>query len=577
MANIYNFLKQVFYLLLVLCVPVLLTAQPPTITYERAIGGLSAPVDIVNAGDGSNRLFIVQQAGIIQVWNGTTVSPFADLSPTGINVVNSGGERGLLSMAFHPDYDGTTNRFFFVYYTDAAGNIEVRRFQTTVGNPNTADMASGVSIINIPHPGASNHNGGKLNFGRDGYLYFGTGDGGGGNDGPNNAQNGNVLLGKMLRLNIDTTTTLYGNYGVPSTNPYIGDGDPGIDDRIWALGLRNPFRWSFDRLSDDMWIGDVGQGAQEEVNYRPRPISGHVNYGWRCFEGYPSTPGVPDCTPVDYVRPVFDYPNPASGQSAVTGGHVYRGPDYPNFWGYYVATDVYSGEIHILWPNGLGGFDSLTQASPLAFVVGFGEAEDGTLYAVSQQTDSAYKVVGTGGVILPVRLTSFIAAKKNGYNELKWVTESEINTARFYIEYSNDGVVFERIGTVAATRYTTGSSYRFNHSLYAFDRDMFYRLAIEDDNGMLRYSSILRLGGIQQNSIRIYPTVVHNGMFTLEIAQPAHSLRIINTNGSVVYKKSLEAIAGSMSVYLPATLAKGIYIVEITGDKISAKEKIIIQ
>ncbi|RYZ20953.1 MAG: hypothetical protein EOP49_47300 [Sphingobacteriales bacterium] len=138
-----------------------------------------------------------------------------------------------------------------------------------------------------------------------------------------------LLLGKMLRLNIDQTSTAYGNYAVPSDNPYIND--PDIDDRIYALGLRNPFRWSFDRLNNDIWIGDVGQNKVEEINYRAAGSTAMVNYGWRCFEGFPSTPGVPDCSPVNYVPPVYEYPNPDPGSSAVTGGYVYRGTEFPNF------------------------------------------------------------------------------------------------------------------------------------------------------------------------------------------------------------------------------------------------------
>ena len=232
-------------------------SQPPAINYQSVITGLSAPIDIVNAHDGSNRLFIVQQGGVIKVWNGTALSNFIDLS----SVISTGGERGLLSMAFHPNFNGTSNRYFFVYYTNTNGDIEVSRYQTTLGNSNTGDASTGTVIITIPHPTNSNHNGGKLNFGSDGYLYFATGDGGGANDVPNNAQNGNVLLGKMLRIDIDNTDPPdHPNYAIPPANPYIGVS--GFLPEIYNLGLRNPFRWSFDRTTGDMWIGDVGQSAK---------------------------------------------------------------------------------------------------------------------------------------------------------------------------------------------------------------------------------------------------------------------------------------------------------------------------
>jgi glucose/arabinose dehydrogenase len=509
MSHIYSLVKKLFSVLLIISLPAIAIAQPPTISYVSAFGGLAAPVDIVNAADGSNRLFVVEQAGTIQVRNGVTLSQFADFGVTGANIISTGGERGLLSMAFHPGYNGTTNRYFFIYYTDTDGNIAVSRYETTVGNVNTVDLTTGINIITIAHPGQSNHNGGKLNFGTDGYLYFATGDGGGGNDVPNNAQNGNVLLGKMLRIDIDHTSTIYGNYDVPADNPYVNDAN--IDDRIWALGLRNPFRWSFDRSTGDMWIGDVGQGALEEINYRPAGSTGHVNYGWRCFEGYPSTPGVADCTPVDYVPPVYDYPNPTGpAGSAVTGGYVYRGTEFPAFAGYYIATDVYSGDIFLLWPNGSGGFDSTVQtAMPITAVVGFGEGEDGTLYAVSQATNTAYKVVATGGVV-PITLGSFSGIKNSGYNELKWKTAEEQNTARFYVEYSKDAVSFTRAGTVPANRNASGSNYSFRHYINEPGK-IFYRLAIQEDNRSLVYSPVINLSGNLEKLVRVYPTIVNNG------------------------------------------------------------------
>ena len=280
-------------------------SQPPTIGFQSVITALSAPIDILNAHDGSNRLFIVEQGGLIKVWNGITTTNFIDLS----SVISTGGERGLLSMVFHPNFNGTSNRYFFVYYTNTNGDIEVSRYQTTAGNSNTGDPSTKTIIITISHPAQSNHNGGKINFGTDGYLYFATGDGGGANDVPNNAQNGNVLLGKMIRIDVNSLTSqMFGQYSVPANNPYISD--PNVLDEIYNLGLRNPFRWSFDRVTGDMWIGDVGQGAKEEIDYRPAGGTGHNNFGWRCYEGSISTPGVADCTPVDNVFPVFDYDNP---------------------------------------------------------------------------------------------------------------------------------------------------------------------------------------------------------------------------------------------------------------------------
>ncbi len=551
-------------------------SQPPVVSYSNFITGLSAPIDLVNAGDGSNRLFIVQQGGLIRLYEGGVLYNFLNMGPTGENLISTGGEQGLLSMVFHPDYDGVTTPYFYVYYTNTAGDLALRRYSTIAGaGPPSiiADVSSDVLIMTIPHPTNSNHNGGKLNFGPDGYLYFATGDGGGGNDVPNNAQNGNNLLGKMLRIDISSSDAqTYGNYGIPADNPYVGNAS--IRDEIWALGLRNPFRWSFDRANGNMWIGDVGQGAKEEINFRPAGSTGHVNYGWRCFEGYISTPGVADCTPVDNVYPVYDYDNPGSGSSAVVGGYVYRGTEYPNFRGYYIATDTYIGSFYFLWPNGAGGFDSSVQAIAPQFIVGFGEAEDGTLYAVSQGSNAILKLNAAGGTPLPVTLTSFTAKRSGGFNELKWTTATEQNTARFIIEFSLNGNSFSSAGAVAASRNETGSAYSFRHN-YNSNGTVYYRLAIQDDDGSVKYSTVLRVAG-SHDGTRIYPTVVRDRIINLSLEQPAELLRVMNTNGSRVFEKNLNNARGSMTISLPH-LNRGIYFVQVHIEGKIKTEKIIVE
>ncbi len=298
-------------------------AQQPVLQYSAQINtGLTNPIDIVHAGDASNRLFVVQRGGIIKVYSPTLTYIGDFLTVTGIG---TGGEGGLLSMAFHPDYE--TNGFFFVYYTLPDLSLEIARYQVSAGNANVADAASKQVVLNIPHPTNNNHNGGKLNFGADGYLYLGTGDGGGGGDVPNNAQNGNSLLGKMLRLNVTTSATAP-FYTIPPTNPYISDA--GVLDEIYALGLRNPWRWSFDRNTNAMWIADVGQGEVEEVNYRASGSTGGINYGWRCYEG-DSAYNTTGCQPAaSYIPPIFGYGhNNTTGGFSITGGYVYRGYRIP--------------------------------------------------------------------------------------------------------------------------------------------------------------------------------------------------------------------------------------------------------
>ena len=570
MPKRYLLRTQRFLLAFALLLPLFLSAQPPTISYESEVTGFVDPVDVVNAGDGSNRLFIVEQGGLIKVLNGTTVTTFANLGPSGANLISVGGEEGLLSMAFHPDFNGVSNRFFYVYYTDLASNIAITRFQTTTGNSNTADLGTAFPIITIAHPGQTNHNGGKLAFGGDGYLYFATGDGGGSNDPNNNAQNGASLLGKMIRINVNTTSA-FGNYAVPPDNPYLSD--PAIDDRIWALGLRNPFRWSFDRANGNMWIGDVGQGAKEEVHFRAGGSTGHVNYGWRCFEGHISTPGVPDCTPVDYVPPVYDYDNPSSGLSAITGGYVYRGTEYTTFRGYYISADVYSGAVHLLWPNSSGGFDSSVQSGLQQAVVGFGEAEDGTLYAVSQGSDALHKVVATGGVPLPVTLTRFSARSLPEFNELLWTTSFEQGTATFGVEYRIGTGAFQQVADVPASRSATGASYSYKHAASSI-LVTYYRLAIRDDNGRVSYSPVVKLSA-KGGRIRIYPTIIKNGLLTLELTQPAKRMQVVSSAGTVVYEQTLP-VAGAITVSLPP-LSKGVYFVVIATGEGVKRERIVIQ
>lgn len=548
-------------------------SQPPTIGFQSVITGLTAPIDIVNAGDGSNRLFIVQRGGIIKVWNGTSLSDFMDIS----SITTVDGERGLLSMAFHPDFNGETNRFFYLYYTNLNGDIEISRYQTTTGNFNIGDAATKTTIITIPHPGQSNHNGGKIIFGTDGYLYFGTGDGGGGNDVLNNAQSGDVLLGKMIRIDVNTLTLqTFGQYSIPADNPYLNDA--AVLDEIWALGLRNPFRWSFDRSNGNMWIGDVGQGAKEEINFRPAGSTGHVNYGWRCYEGSISTPGVADCTPTDNIFPVFDYDNPNGGStppSAVTGGYVYRGSEFANLRGYYLAADFYSGTLYFLWPNGSGGFNSSTQTTGVqTFIAAFGEAEDGTLYATSLVGNTVYKILATGGTPLPVRIKSFFVHHFNNYNELKWNTAFEVGTSKFFVEYSINGTNFIRAGQVLALRNNDGSHYSFQH-YFSTSNDVFYRLAIEEDDGRINYSSILRVSSANQKTIKIYPTVLKDQILNITTSVPVKKLQLINNNGAVVFEKKLNSMTGATIIHLPL-LPKGIYVAHIIAEGQSSRHKLIV-
>jgi glucose/arabinose dehydrogenase len=319
-------MKNIF---LLICTFFCLNAFSQTIELEDFADGFSSPLALKNAGD--ERLFVVEQGGVIKIvdLNGTVnTTPFLDIQ----SIVNAGGERGLLGLAFHPEYQ--TNGRFFVHYSNSSGDTQISEFSVSTSNPDIANPNSEVMLLTVSQP-FSNHNGGTIAFGpQDGYLYIGLGDGGGGGDTDNNAQNPTLLIGKLLRIDIDTQSG-GNNYGIPSDNPFIGD--PNTRDEIWATGLRNPFRFTMDPETNSIWIGDVGQNAREEVNRASLTQAG-LNYGWRCYEGNApfNTSGCPDESELTF--PVFDYS--WNGGGSVIGGYVYRGDLYADLQDVYVFGDI---------------------------------------------------------------------------------------------------------------------------------------------------------------------------------------------------------------------------------------------
>lgn len=541
----------------------------PVIGFQSVATGLNNPVDVVTA-PGDNRLFIAQQNGLIRIWDGNSFSNFINLGPVLTNP--AAGEQGLLSIAFHPGYN--TNRYFFVWYTNSTGAVTLARYQRNISDPDVADFGSGQVLLSISKPGSpyyTNHNGGKLNFGPDGMLYIGTGDGGSGGDPFNNAQDGNSLRGKMLRLNVNSFATSAPFYDIPADNPFVAAGD-NILDEIYAIGLRNPWRWSFDRSNGDMWIADVGQGAWEEVNWLPADSAAGVNYGWKCYEGahvYSTS-----CSPADTVSPVFEYGhNGATGGYSITGGYVYRGNEYPALQGYYITADYVSGNLWLVAPNGSGGFNSYLQSGLPGNIAGFGEAADGTLYALSRSAGIMYKVIVTS--VVPVTISRFTVIQSGGYNLVEWSSSTEINALAYDIEFSTNGQTFTTAGQVSARGIASGSNYSFNHSVQTTGSS-YYRLAVRDINGVVSYSNIIRLSGNNINGIKIYPTVITNNIFNLVVNQPARLLQVMNRNGAVVFTKKLQGFNGTGTVQLPV-LPKGLYIVSIMGENIHYKQKLVLQ
>jgi glucose/arabinose dehydrogenase len=360
--------------------------DPAKISFQEVASGLTNPVFITNAGDGSGRLFVVEQPGSIRILkNGTLLgTPFLDIH----SMIKSGGEQGLLALAFHPSY--STNGMFFVAYTaprngDATGsNLVLERFSVSANNPDLANPSSGVVLLTISHPVNSNHNGGTLAFGGDGYLYWSTGDGGSGGDPPNNAQQLNNLLGKLLRIDVNSGSP----YGIPTSNPFYSSIDPNVKKEIWAFGLRNPWRLSFDHLTHDLYIGDVGQSTREEVDFQLASSAGGENYGWRVMEGSICYNPSSGCDQNGKIKPVAEYDHTLG--CAITGGYVYRGMNFPSLTGYYYYGDYCSGRLFSLYNDSVSGWKAVQLADTPYSISSFGEDEQGELYLADLGTGRIY-------------------------------------------------------------------------------------------------------------------------------------------------------------------------------------------
>jgi hypothetical protein len=354
--------------------------ETAAIRLDPVVSGLSSPVFVTNAGDGSGRLFIVEQGGRIKVLQSGESSPTIFLNIVG--QVLSGGERGLLGLTFHPQYEAN-GRFFVNYTRRPDGATVISEYRVSGANPNVADPAETV-LLTILQP-FSNHNGGMVEFGPDGYLYIGMGDGGSGNDPGNRAQNINDLLGKILRIDVDVPNGAT-PYSSPPTNPFFGS-IPGRAE-IYAYGFRNPWRFSFDRRTGDLYTGDVGQNAREEIDI----VTLGGNYGWRVFEGSRCTNNDRTlCNPSNYVAPIAEYNNPGTNQRcSITGGYVYRGSRRSLPFGAYVFADYCTGEILML--------ESQAQSVLMDTnfnISSFGEDEAGEIY-----------VVGIGGIVQRITSTA---------------------------------------------------------------------------------------------------------------------------------------------------------------------------
>lgn len=366
------------------------SAASAQLTTQQVVNGIDRPVFITHAGDGSGRLFVIEQEGAIRIIDADgnlLPTKFMDIDGTVVGGDSGGNEQGLLGLAFHPDY--AKNGKFYVNYTGSGADTRIAEYQVSAGDPNVADPGTARIIMFYDQP-FSNHNGGWMDFGPDGYLYISAGDGGSGNDPGNRAARLNQMLGKMHRIDIDGGDDFPAdpnqNYEIPADNPFVGVS--GAIESIWHYGLRNAWRTSFDSLTGDMWIADVGQNAWEEINHNIGNVGGNF-YGWRCREGLHST-GI-SCGETGWTDPQHEY-NHSGGNCSVTGGYVYRGCELGEaYQGLYLFGDYCGG---LVWT--LDASNNYSRNTEFNFGFGlssFGEGEDGELYISDVFSGQVFKIV----------------------------------------------------------------------------------------------------------------------------------------------------------------------------------------
>ncbi len=499
---------------------------------EPFASGFVKPVDIAHSEDNSGRLFVVEQAGSIQVIDslGNPLGTFLDIVD---KVDDSSNEEGLLGLAFHPDYEA--NGFFFVYYieTDQTGTRRsvVSRFSTDPGDPNRAEPMSEEVVMQI-NQFAGNHNGGDMNFGADGYLYIGTGDGGGGNDPQETGQDLTTMLGKMLRIDVNTLP-----YSVPANNPFAGAGGDTIPE-IWSYGLRNPWRFSFDMQNQDLWIADVGQNAWEEINYIPAGSGGGQNFGWDCREGNHDFE-LTDCQG-PYHDAIYEYDH-GTGRS-ITGGYILRGPHYHRFDGQYVFADYVDGKTWSLSNDSPARSVAVNLISDNVFNIStFGQDQKGRVYAASHRSSNApiFRIEEVG--LLPVEILSVQIKRQNKRVELEWETGLEVNASHFEIERKIDDGTFVQIGVVPALGGEGRNKYQFADPILQQGNHL-YRLKAIDLDGSFSYSIIVQLDIENAGDLLIIPNPARE-LIQIRIPQKFEhgTLVITSLNGTLLHQQPVSA------------------------------------
>ncbi|MHA4739909.1 PQQ-dependent sugar dehydrogenase [Dyadobacter sp. MSC1_007] len=486
---------------------------------ESFVSGFTRPVKVTHAGD--DRLFVAEIGGRIKiVRNGAILpAPFLDIG----GKINDPDWAGIFSIVFASDYQASGS-FYVMYVVKSLTEVQISRFSRSAANADLADPNSEVKILTIPYENVlGGHRGGDMAFGKDGFLYISTGDNGPGSRGVagdpnNNSQNMGKLFGKLLKLDTSSPT--------PGDNPL---------EKIFALGLRNPWRFSFDRSTGDLWLGDNGQDGWEEINYLTYPFAGAVsNFGWNCLEG-PQTYNISHCTPgTTYIPPKLTYPgftNNGGIDVSVMGGYVYRGSRYPSLVGYYFFGDYASGKIGYIDPAGTATLDIGLNYSSL---VSFGEDQSGELYVVSFLSGTLSKLTNPDDP-LPVKLVFFKGIEREGSQFLEWRTLFETNFHRFEVQRSRDGRKFESVDSVNS--HGNGYTYSVPISSPVIEND-YYRLKMVDLDNSYQYSSIISIKTARRSAEPfVFPNPV-NGLFRVGGLRKGDNISMYSVSGVLMVSKS---------------------------------------
>ncbi len=523
---------------------------------------LSQPLDITGCGDDSGRLFITQKGGTIRIIKDNVVMDeyFLEIPS---KVINS-GERGLLGMAFHPQYPDSP--YIYVNYV-ITGSItnRISRFSLNPEDPN--DMDESTELILVEQAGVqTNHKAGGLAFGPDGYLYIGFGDGGGGGDPAKAGQDLETLLAKIIRIDVDHKDGQL-NYAIPPDNPFVGT--TGLDE-IWVYGIRNPWRISFDRLTGDFWIGDVGQNLWEEVDMIPAGTPGGMNFGWNCQEAnHPYSPQ--NCAQgTDFTFPVFEYPHscnpcPVGRGASLTGGFVYRGSDFPLLQGLYICTDYVSNYLWMIKQTGSDPVtvDVFTQngSGIVSQIVSFGEDDHGELYACNLN-GTIYRVGATS--LVPIQWDAIKGSIVINGNKVEWTVEQTFGIDQFDIQRSFSAT-FDNFSSIAQVKPVGGESYFQYTDLFGQPEYVYYRVAGERADGTTEYSPIVR---IQADPVSKPSLVYASDSNVWRVNLPENwqqgLITVYDLQGKEIFKYKA---SGDRQVSLTPPVIPGIYVVKVTDKK----------